>query len=144
YHLPADEQHLAFQELARTLSPDARAAIVYVWSNPPLVAPLSAIMEVIARDEGGDPPTGDADHPMEHPPLYYPAHSLEWFRARTWPFDYELRSFRLIGNEVMKQYFRDTPIWHSVVTTLLHMQDQFPELCGKYGQYPLIVVRPRR
>lgn len=137
YHVPAGEQRLALTELARVLAADARAAVVYAWRDPPLPALLAGLFESLAGAEA----SGSSIIEPEHPPLYYHAHSLEWFQSQDWPFSYEILPFRLINNGMMRRFFRDTPRWQSVVGRLLDMQSRYPEFCGKYGQYPLIVLK---
>ena len=142
YHIPADEQSNAFNELGRVLSPGSKGAVTYCWDTAPLARFLAKAfrgLELLTGGRAGEPgASSSADE--ARPKLYFHPHTRQWFVSQPWPFRYELRCFRLIDNWLMQRYFRDTWLWRSVVNGLLLLQRAFPRFTGKYGQYPLIVI----
>lgn len=139
YHIPADEQAKAFVELSRVLSPDGKAAIAYSWSYSPLAWRIRKFFQLLSGGRAVEKAksTGSTE---EMPNIYFHPHSLEWFQSRSWPFEYEIRPFRLIDNPTMDEFFRDNLLWRAVVRGLLLFQAVFPKFSGYYGQYPLIVL----
>ena len=74
------------------------------------------------------------------PQLYYHAHSLKWFESQKWPFRYKIDTFRVVDNEFMRRYIGDGWIGQLTLRLLYFLQSSFPTTCGKYGQYPAIVI----
>lgn len=136
YHIPADEQAAAFEELARVLRPRGRAAVVYVWPKAPLQRLLKRVFKRIpgtrVEEVAGD--KEDADY-------YIHPHSYEWFRAQPWTFDYEIVGYMLFGPEFARKYTGMGQKWESMMKWLLTLQKFMPHVTGRYGKYPLIIVK---
>lgn len=142
YHIAAEKQETAFIEQSRVLVPEGKAAIVYQWGKTPLVWRLSRVFELIGRvaANGGQTDTKASDAKAQGKALYFHPHKLEWFLEKDWPFTYEIRSFRIMTNPMMRRFIRDTVVWRTVVRLLLLWQAIMPRYTGKYGAYPLIVL----
>ena len=119
YHIPADQQHTAFTELARVLKPSGRAIVVYRWDHSPLAWCLAKLFELLRRLTGGDRTSGEREQKAEStPPLYFHAHPREWFTRPVWSFSFSIRSFHIIDNTIMKTYFSPHWLWRMVAWAL--------------------------
>jgi len=144
YHVPEQEQATAIMELSRILSPRGKAAIVYQWGKADLLWQMTKLFRVIDRVSPPKPEPKAVEQPARpaEESLYFYAHTYDWFVSRDWPFKYEIRSFRILDNPMMKRYLRDTPIWRMVVRLLVAWQAIMPNFTGKHGAYPLLILYP--
>lgn len=141
YHIHEQQQHLAFEEIARVLKPDAKAVVVYRWDYSPIAWRLSRLFKMLTSLFGSTKlPNVHLEDKEDTVALYFYPHSLEWFLNRKWTFEYRIKSFRLIDNFMMKTYFDSKIMWKAVVGFLLALQHIFPTFTGKYGLYPKIVI----
>ncbi len=66
--------------------------------------------------------------------------SLNWFEKQRWPFKYAIRPFRVVSNEFLGSYLGNDRRSRILIRLLQGIQYAFPRLCGRYGQYPTIVI----
>lgn len=131
YHIPADEQGRAFEEIHRVLRQDGQAAVIYTWGYSPLTARLLRALDALnIPTASGDAPSG----------LYYHPHEKEWFLSRNWPFEYDIRAWRTMP-AVALQRLGSGVIERALYATLFQLENLFPKFFGLHGQYPLIVIR---
>ncbi len=130
YHVPAEKQAVAFREIWRVLRPGGVAVVVYVWDWSPIAGRLEKIAKRL---------TNGAPEP-QIPALYYHPHSLKWFQTQDWPFRYEIDTFRIVDDNFMKKYISDDWRGRVVLRAFYLAQVLFPRFCGKYGNYPAIVI----
>jgi SAM-dependent methyltransferase len=143
YHVPADEQHRAFEELSRVLRPGATAAVVYSWAPySPLLklvqfpaklarAPWRLVSKLFGRAKKS---RGGRNTP------YFHAHSFRWFTSRTWPFDYQIHSWRSIPVPLLRSYAHRWLVGRWLLAGLFRIEDRFPRFFGRRGAYPLILI----
>jgi SAM-dependent methyltransferase len=136
YHVPADEQETAFLEVERVLRPGRSAVVVYSWSDSLvtriLFAPAWPIRQAmrIARTLRGA--TNGA--------LYYHPHSYDWFSKHRWPFSARIVSWRSVPVLPMKVYLHAWLGGSAILRGLQRVEERYPELMGRIGQYPLIII----
>ena len=138
YHVPADEQANAFRELWRVTRPGGRAVVVYSWK----AAALPWWIEQFAiRILGLRRKKAALSQERESMPrLYFHQQSLNWFEKQRWPFKYAIRPFRVVSNEFLGSYLGNDRRSRILIRLLQGLQYAFPRLCGRYGQYPTIVI----
>jgi SAM-dependent methyltransferase/uncharacterized protein YbaR (Trm112 family) len=144
YHVPADEQHRAFEELGRVLRRGATAAVVYSWAPYSPLLKLAQLPAKVVRAPwrlmkklagGGKKSRGGRGTP------YFHAHSYRWFTNRPWPFDYEIHSWRSIPVPLMRAYAHGWLLGRWGLRCLYRLEDCFPRFFGRRGAYPLILIR---
>ena len=155
YHVPADEQRSAFDELHRVLAPGARALVVYTFGGrAPLVRAardlyrrLSVVRRRVAGVGGpagspspaaaaGPPAGGPAD-----PELYGHFHPSAWFAEQAWTYPVEIVCWRSIGKDTLEQWVHAGLGGRILLRVLFLVESAAPRLMGRLGEYPLVIIR---
>ncbi len=143
YHIPADEQRSAFEELYRVLMPEGSAHVVYTFGTRapfPMVINMPFKLVSRMREKLGKKRVRDDDPDAEHP-IYYHPHSASWFARQDWDFKMERYCCRSIGKDSMQYLFHKQLFGEKLLALLFSLEDRFPKFFGTIGQYPLIVIR---
>jgi ubiquinone/menaquinone biosynthesis C-methylase UbiE/uncharacterized protein YbaR (Trm112 family) len=143
YHVPKDEQAEAFRELHRVLKPGGKASVAYSWGkHAPLphlpTLPVTAfrmLRKRLARAQRGGAPGPES--------LYFHGHSYRWFTRQDWPFEYEIRVLRSPNRHFLNLYIHRRLGGERFLELLYRSEERFPELAGRLGCYPLIVIEKR-
>jgi hypothetical protein len=107
YHIPADRQSAAFEELWSVLRPGGVGVVVYAWQGSPIASGLREELRScssVARRQ-----TKQSCH----------SYSLDWFRSQKWPFHYQIDTFRIVDNEFMKKYISDSWLGRAILYNFL-------------------------
>jgi ubiquinone/menaquinone biosynthesis C-methylase UbiE/uncharacterized protein YbaR (Trm112 family) len=135
YHVPADEQERAFLELQRVLRPGHTAVVVYTWADALLTRllllpawPLQRALRVWRRLRG------------QAEDLYFNPHPYSWFSAKKWPSKVRVLPWRSLSVLPMRAYVHGATGGAALLRGVLSVEERFPELMGRIGQYPLIVI----
>jgi ubiquinone/menaquinone biosynthesis C-methylase UbiE/uncharacterized protein YbaR (Trm112 family) len=136
YHVPAGEQERAFRELGRVLGPGRSGVVVYSWGTRTLL-PRAAMLPTLAllpfervmRRRRGAPDDG----------LHFHAHSPAWFESQQWPFRHRILVWRSVSPAMTKALVHGRP-GRMLLRSLEAAEERWPELFGRIGQYPLIVL----
>jgi ubiquinone/menaquinone biosynthesis C-methylase UbiE len=161
HHVPMEDKLLAYDELYRTLHPGKQMVIVNGWTYAPLMNRLAGFMNFMKRahrwwlrkvkkeqvakpepssweqappaeEEQGGPPQGTYVHKLT------PAWLTQALEGR---MDHQILVWRSVSVPFMRAVFYEDwggRFWLKVLYT---MEELFPQLLGKVGQYPLLVVR---
>lgn len=154
YHVPANEQKIALQEIYRVLKPGGRAVIVYSWGESSVLMRLAsphnrvnrAIINAAAFLAGSRKRSVPDRLPDEQPnspvKLYSHAHPYSWFarefKALAAPF--KLACWRSVNVEFQRTYIRDWLFGKQALAIIAWLEDKFPWVLGRLGQYPMFVV----
>jgi SAM-dependent methyltransferase len=141
YHVPAQQQATAMEQLARVLQPGGKAIVVYRWENSPLAWRIGRCFELLKRVNPGGAADRNEELRAAALPLYFHPHSKEWLMSGRWSFDFDLACFRLIDNFMMGKYVGEGLLWKIVTTMLFYWQVLMPRFTGLHGLYPLIIIR---
>jgi SAM-dependent methyltransferase len=133
YHIPANEQDKAFEELHRVLRPRGAAAIVYSWGYSPITSRVLRLLDKLGLPDAKGPPAVG---------LYYHPHEKEWLFGRQWPFEFEVRAWRTLGSSVL-QRLGDGWFLRFAYFILYELENIFPGFLGRHGQYPLILIKKK-
>ncbi len=145
YHVPREEQPAAFRELYRVLKPGATAVVAYTWGRTEwaeldaarkvLLFP-SRVVQRLARSFGSS--SGGEEHVEDG--LYFHAFDHHWFVRQPWPFEYEIVVSHALTSEFMKRWVRGR-LGRGVLVATAALEERFPRLTGRFGRYPLIVIK---
>jgi ubiquinone/menaquinone biosynthesis C-methylase UbiE len=143
YHVPSTQQETAFHEIYRVLAPGNTAAVIYSWGRHSLLMLLfflpfwawSWLSKRLARKFLQHSEAGVAETA-----LYGHHYGYRWFAARNWPFSYALFSWRSLSPDFTKTYIRSWLFGRAFLRIVFHLENIWPRLLGRIGQYPLIVI----
>jgi SAM-dependent methyltransferase len=145
YHLPAQEQATAIDELERVTRPGGRILVVYTWQS-------SALMQILFRARGmagkvwhlfRRPVPPGKTTPM--PPLFFCPQDHAWFvrevaaRRRV-----TLRTWSAVSAAFHSRFVPEDWRGRATLAAVSRLEDWFPWFCGRFGQYPMFVLdKPR-
>jgi SAM-dependent methyltransferase len=157
HHLPLVEQEKAYREVHRVLTADSAAVVVNGWTDSalmrmsqPLVRFLEYIGVRIARARGKEVKQKD-EKPALSPDnrthvkasgTFIEKMDADWMRRElgSW-MNFEIRSWRSVSVRFLRAVIY-RPLGGSTFLRMLYwLEEQFPHFLGKYGQYPMIVIR---
>ena len=142
YHIPKNEQKTAVNELYRVAKSGAKIAIVYSlfyhsWFMNITLLPIQLYR--IARHF-----TGKAYLKIfnSKPRLYFYTHSIRWFKRN---FDFsknmEIYCWRSTNKYFMNVYIHKWLGGKSLLKQLRKSEDKYPKFWGRFGEYPIIVIK---
>ena len=161
HHVPMDDKGRAYEELHRTLKPGRQMVVVDGWTNAPLTVRLSGFMDFMKRlrawrerkasEKSADSAaTQDVISPPVEPGKLAsssPAGTfVEKFDADgliellTGRMDFEILVWRSVSVPFLKSVIY--PDWGGRfwLKVLYWLEERFPRLLGRIGQYPLVVI----
>jgi len=166
YHVPAEEQKRAFEELYRVLKDDRSGVIVYSWGDRSLLMNITmdspirwitslllstlpptvkqAIKKVIRKTPKENPPSTIAvqerELSLQEPQLYFHAHSYQWYREEVkGSFNCDIASWRSVSVPFMKRYVHDRLFGKWLLSFIYWMESTFPVFFGRHGQFPMFI-----
>ncbi len=158
HHVPMEDKLPAYDELYRTLNPGRQMVIVNGWTNAPLMTRLSGFMHFMRRAHRWwrqrvkkqevklptQPQPGQAvTEAVETPPQGTYVHKLsaEWLtQALDGRMNHEILVWRSVSVPFLRAVFYEDWGGKFWLKALFFIEDLFPHLLGKIGQYPLVVV----
>lgn len=144
YHVPAEEQVIAFEEVFRVLKPGCRAVVVYDWANHSLLMNLATAPRLAVRILQRIIGFLRKKKPAEAS-LYFHPHGHGW-----------------VKRNLVKRYDMDIAVWRSVSVPFLRMfvhrwlagklflrviyklEETFPAFLGWSGAYPVFIIKKAR
>jgi len=161
HHVPMEDKLPAYNELYRTLNPGKTMAIVNGWTNAPLSKWLSGFANFIKRFRGwwlrksknqkpgvvnqNSTPVelADVEEKSSAKPsgTYIQKLNAEWLaQALEGRMDFEILVWRSVSVSFLRSVIY--PDWGGRfwLKVLFWIEDRFPRLLGRIGQYPLVVI----
>lgn len=109
--------------------------------SPPLL--IDALKSLFGRSSGlpGLPKALATKQPMiKEPRLYFYAHDYTWYRQEIDSrCKCEIACWRSVSVPFLKRYIHDRFFGRQFLSFLFCLENVFPRLLGKYGQYPIII-----
>jgi ubiquinone/menaquinone biosynthesis C-methylase UbiE len=160
HHVPMEEKLPAYDELYRTLNPGKQMVVVNGWTNAPLMTWLSGFMGFMKRarlwwqrkpkkknnaEKPLDPQqtTADQSEGQGSPQgTYVQKLSAEWLtQALDGRMEHEILVWRSVSVPFMRAVFYEDWGGKFWLKVLYWLEEIFPTILGKIGQYPLVVVK---
>lgn len=162
HHVPMEDKLPAYDDMYRTLNPGHQMVVVNGWTDAPLMTSLSRFMHWMKRLRGwwlrrrkqAAPIAAGQDQPQtvgeeagdEKPTVpsgtYVQKLNAEWLtEALTGRMDFEILVWRSVSVAFLRSVIY--PDWGGRfwLKVLFWLEEQFPRLLGRIGQYPLVVIR---
>jgi ubiquinone/menaquinone biosynthesis C-methylase UbiE len=139
YHVPADEQGRAIDELYRVVKPGGRVVVVSSWGNASWLQRSWVWLDNVLPRQNPLPrqrpalPT-DLD-------LYFSPQTLDWYRknvARKYPS--RLRVWRSVESQFMERFVRSKLSAAFVLFPLYVFEELLPAIAGRIGVCPMFVI----
>ena len=158
YHIPADAQESAIRELHRVARGGSRFVVLYAWPNCMLstiggkVQRAKQLGRAILRKSARlffsqQPKPGEARSvavdptARAHPPLYYHAHTYDWFRDTFASWTHvDIRASRSVDEDFMQSCVPQNWIGRVLLTLIFWCETTFPRMFGRIGRYPAVIV----
>ncbi|QDU98420.1 class I SAM-dependent methyltransferase [Lignipirellula cremea] len=148
YHIRAEEQGSALCEFHRVLKPGAAGAVVYSW-KPHLeraaLLPwkmLRAPFRMLSKRLG--PAPDQTQQGLARQRIYFYTHKRTWLTQGDWPFEYDLAVWRSLSVGFMRSAIHPLLLGKSLLALLYWVEGVAPQLCGRLGAYPLIVIHKQK
>ncbi|MGD9591747.1 MAG: class I SAM-dependent methyltransferase [Candidatus Berkiella sp.] len=137
YHVPANEQSKAFQEIHRVLKPGGSSVIVYSWGSKSLLMNILMLPQKLlslAKRKLLKAPKGQT--------LYFHAHTYDWFCENiAKKYHTQLYSWRSVNVPFLKWFIHPLLGGRFILKFFYWLEDKAPRLMGKVGAYPLFVSK---
>lgn len=161
HHVPVEDKLPAYDELYRTLTPGKKMVVVNGWTNAPLMTWLSGFMALMKRARGWwQRKVKNKEEEKSEKPLtaresaadegvdqaspqgtYVQKLSAEWLtQALDGRMDHEILVWRSVSVPFMRAVFYADWGGKFWLKVLYWLEELFPTILGKLGQYPLVVV----
>jgi len=153
HHLPAGEQRRAFGEMTRVLAPGAQAVVVYGWGRS---APIetwtglptrwaSSLLLAYARWRGRGGKAVRAAEAVERSDprgTHTFKHGYQWLKDNTRDLpELDILVWRTVGTNFLRAFVHGGLLGRAWLRLLYWLEEQAPRWFGRFGQYPLIVLR---
>jgi len=146
YHVPRAEQTTAINELVRVTKQGGRVVVVYVWATSGamnlafcLRGALGLVRHALRRERKSTVSTSPIN--AATPPLYFSPQNYDWF-ARKIATEHQarLKVWSAVSMMFQARFFSDRGFGRLTLTIVRWLEDRFPRLAGRYGQYPMFVI----
>lgn len=151
YHVPAEEQAKAFQEIYRILYPGKNAVVVYSSGGSSqamkiVYFPAKLIQRVFRAVQRRVKKLLRIDKKrlkkVWGEKLYFFSHSYSWLVETLTPLtDFDIFVWRSVPVVITRFYIHRFLFGKVILAVLYKLEDWFPRWFGRYWSYPLIVMR---
>lgn len=154
HHLPEGEHLQAYRELFRVLSPNRAAVVVNGWSSSRLMRAFEPLMNLsrmvrtiagrLRRKAGLPSKPARAKESAEGSPkgTFTNRHDYDWvLNIVGAQMPLEIRVWRSVSVRFLRTLIHPWLGGRYVLRALYWLEERYPHYFGKYGQYPLIVIR---
>lgn len=153
HHLPPQEHVRAYQELHRTLSAGARAAVVNGWDKPPMTVFLDFWVSLFQRlyalfhpgvrgAKAGEPAASQPQSPERG--TYVHKHQPTWLCKEVGSqMPISIWCWRSVNVRFLRTFIHARTAGRFLLMVLYWKEELLPHFFGRYGQYPLIELGKR-
>ncbi|MCB0636005.1 MAG: class I SAM-dependent methyltransferase, partial [Lewinella sp.] len=141
YHIPRDDQRTAVEELYRVAKPGGTIGIVYSWFyHSPLmnITLLPVQLYRIARHFAGKLYVRLFNRT---PRLYFYPHSPRWWRSFPFTDQMEMYCWRSVNKYFLDIYVHEKLGGRRLLRWISRLEERYPRFLGRWGDYPIIVIR---
>ena len=149
HHLPQNEHILAYRQIYRVLRPGRSAALVNGWTQPILIRMVEApiilrnrIYKELRRRRNLRK-SDQVDNQIETAKgTFVRKYNANWLQHELEKYmPVKILVWRSISVKVLRNYIQPRVGGRFLLKILFWLEDRLPRFFGKYGQYPLIVIR---
>lgn len=162
HHVPMEDKLQAYDELYRTLTPGSSMVVVNGWTQAPLMTRLSSFMDFMKRfrswwlrkikkkklkeidtqQQDGSGFNAEYEDSKESPEgTYVQKLTASWLtQAFEGKMDYEILVWRSVSVRFLRSVIHADWGGRFWLKVLYGLEELFPRILGRIGQYPLIVV----
>jgi SAM-dependent methyltransferase/uncharacterized protein YbaR (Trm112 family) len=146
YHVPQNEQVTAINELVRVTKPGGRVVVVYVWSSSVAMTMAFGLRGRLghirhAFHPKGSPEASAPKSEVTKPPLYFSPNGYDWFAVNiAGQHAVKLKVWSAVSALFQTHFFTDSAWGRLTMTLVKCLENWFPRLAGRYGQYPMFVI----
>lgn len=146
YHVPQAEQTAAVDELVRVTKQGGRVVIVYVWASSVAMNFCFALRRRLGRIKHAlrpkaGPVASGPPSASTAPPLYFAPQNHDWFaREIAGKYNARLKTWSAVSMLFQVHFFSDHGLGRLTLALVKKLEDFFPRLAGRYGQYPMFVI----
>ena len=138
HHLPVEEHGQAYLELYRVLADGCTAVIVNGWGSSPLGSLASGMVRVVERLRGRRP----VGVPTTARGTFVRKHNAAWLKREICSqMPVNIYVWRTFGVQFLRTFIHPRLAGRGLLRLLYWLEERFPGILGRYGQYPLIVIR---
>lgn len=139
YHVPAERQRRAMDELYRVLAPGGRGVVVYSWGPHSLFMRLARLpgrllrapLKRLRRAEA--PPVA-----IDEPTLYFEPQPYAWFEPQR--RRYRLGVWRSVDVAFTRSFIHGSLAGGPLLRAIFALERRFPGVAGRHGAYPLFIM----
>lgn len=144
YHIPADQQRDALAELYRVIKPGSKVVIAYNWGSKCWIRKMNRRLGWLPRqirklmDRVRRPAV---DTTTAKPKIYTHPHRYREVATLGAPLGMEILTLQSLGRAVTQRFSWSPTLGRTCFALVYWLEDHFPTLFGRIGQYPLIILR---
>ena len=141
YHVPAERQGRALDELYRVLARGGRGVVVYSWGPHSLFMRLARLpgrllrapLRRLRRSAAEVAPAA-----TDEPTLYFEPQPYAWFEQQRGR--YRLGVWRSVDVAFTRTFVHGPLAGRQLLRALFALEQRFPGLAGRHGAYPLFIM----
>jgi len=154
HHLAPGEQRQALAEMTRVLAPGASAVVVYgwgagapieVWTRLPMRLATSLVRAYARLRHRGLPaePAAAGRARSQGQRTFTFKHGYSWLMENTRHLQasVDVLTWRSVGTNFMRAFIHEPLLGRAWLRLLYWLEERAPRWFGRFGQYPLIVLR---
>jgi SAM-dependent methyltransferase len=143
HHLPLNEHKRAYMELQRALKPGCSAVVVNGWHNPLLMRLAEPFINLGRLLSGrGLKRKKDWSEEDDQAGTFVEKLTPVWLKQELkGAVDYEVYPWRSLSPRFMRWFVRPQLGGKAFLRFVFWLEERFPRFFGRYGQYPMIVIR---
>ena len=144
YHVPMAQQTQAVAESYRVLKPGKKAVIVYSWRDSELMKAAfglwKPVLNFYKQLRGKAPKMLETQAPTR-PDLFVQQQNYDWFsRHIKKQYHARLEVYSAISRSFSHTFLRKKMFGYQLSAFIYWLEDKFPKLMGRWGQYPVFVL----
>ncbi len=143
HHLPLSEHKRAYLELQRVLKPECSAVVVNGWHNPFLMRLAEPFINLGRLLSGrGLKRKKDWAEEDDQAGTFIEKLTPGWLKQELkGAVDYKVYPWRSLSPRFMRWFVRPWLGGKAFLRLIFWLEERFPRFFGRYGQYPMIVIR---
>lgn len=141
YHVAADRQMTALKEIHRILKPTATGVVIYSWGDHSLfmstallpIRGFNGLCSLLKRINSS-PNVGE-------PQPYSYTHCYRFIKKQPFGFYIDVVVWSSISSDFTKTYITGGRFGRLILKVVWKLEEMFPQFAGRFGQYPLFVIK---